>query len=240
MTAYVIIVKERNKLGIKQQYTIKPIAFDECKEWLLYKHYAHRMCPISFSFGLFDENNVIIGCCVFGGSANRNNVKIGEFGIIELNRLVVNEGLEKNVLSYFVSQCLKSLPPPLIVLSYADPNKGHHGYIYQATNWFYLGQGQRKDGGWDSGVTSFIKDDREYHGKTVSSLIGSASKSEAEKNGFTRLFSKPKHKYIYLLGTKKDKLKMLQSIPYRVFPYPKGDNIRYDASHTISAQSVLF
>jgi hypothetical protein len=227
-------------MSIKEQYSIKPIPFDDCKEWLLYKHYAHRMCPISFSFGLFDINNIIIGCCVFGGSANRNNVRIGNFDVLELNRLVVNEGLKKNVLSFFVSQCLRQLPIPLIIISYADPGKGHYGYIYQATNWLYFGQGQRKDGGWDSGVTSFIKDNKEYHGKTVSTLIGSASKEEAEKYGFTRLFSKPKHKYIYLLGTKQDKKRMMADIPYHIMPYPKGDNIRYDTNFKLTTQGMLF
>jgi hypothetical protein len=169
-----------------------------------------------------------------------HNLKIGDFDIIELNRLVVNEGLQKNVLSFFVSKCLKHLPKPLIVLSYADPNKGHHGYIYQATNWLYFGQGQRKDGGWDSGVTSFIRGDKEYHAKTVSTLIGSASKRIAEENGFTRIFSKPKHKYIFLLGTKKEKEQMLKSIPYKVMPYPKGDNVRYDSSYNPSTQGILF
>lgn len=226
--------------NIKNLYRVLPVPASECKEWLLYRHYAHRLCPISYSYGLFDLNGKMMGCCVFGGSANRNNARLGRFKIIELNRLVVTEGLEKNVLSYFVSYCLRSLPSPICVISYADPQQGHHGYIYQATNWIYLGQGQRKDGGWDSGVTAFIKDGKPMHAKTVSSLIGSASKSVAEEHGFERVFTKPKHKYIYFLGNKREIKEMMQVLPYKPVPYPKGDNCRYDIPDNNLSSLILF
>lgn len=199
------------------------------------------MCPISHSFGLFGLDNTLMGCAAFGGSANRNNNNIGGFDVIELNRLVVSDGLAKNVLSFFVSSCLKLLPKPCIVLSYADPNNGHHGYIYQATNWIYFGQGQRKDGGTDTGVTAFMKDGKPYHSKTVSKITGgSTSKKEAEKFGFIRTFTPPKHKYMYLNGSKKQRKKMYEAIPYKQQPYPKGDNIRYDSSYKPTIQSQLF
>jgi len=59
---------------------------------------------------------------------------------LELNRLVIDEGSKKNVLSFFVSQTLKKLPCPNVVVSYADTSQNHHGYIYQATNWIYTGK----------------------------------------------------------------------------------------------------
>ena len=52
----------------------------------------------------------------------------------------MNDDLEKNVLSYFVSRCLKKLNK-LILVSYADRAMKHTGYIYQATNWIYQGCG---------------------------------------------------------------------------------------------------
>ena len=195
--------------------------------YLLNRHYARRICPMTYSFGLFDSDK-LIGVCVFGTSANRNNNSIGEYKIIELNRLFVEDNAGKNVLSYFVSKCLKMLPSPIVVFSYADPNNGHHGYIYQATNWLYLGQGHRQDGRRDTGITQFVKDGKMYHAKTVSEMIGSSSKEVAEKNGFIRLFLPPKHKYCYLIGTKREKKDMINSIKYPILPYPKGDNCKYD------------
>ena len=35
---------------------------------------------------------------------------------------------------------------PKVIVSYADTSLGHHGYIYQATNWIYTGlSAKRKD-----------------------------------------------------------------------------------------------
>ena len=218
---------------------VKQIPKDAVIPYLIYRHYARRKCPMTYCYGLFMDND-LIGVCVFGTSANRNNNQIGDFKIIELNRLFVEDNAGKNVLSFFVAKCLKMLPSPLVVLSYADPNNGHHGYIYQATNWLYLGQGHRQDGRRDTGITQFIKDGKMYHAKTVSEMIGGSSKEIAEKNGFTRLFLPPKHKYCFLIGNKKDKKKMLEQIKYPILPYPKGENTNYDTGCFENEQQTLF
>ena len=49
-----------------------------------------------------------------------------------------------------------------------------------------------------------------------------------------------KHRYFYLLGTKKDKKEMLRNLAYKIEPYPKGDNSRYDSSHLAATQTLLF
>lgn len=129
--------------SIKEKYSVKSIDSALCKEWLLYKHYAKRIPSIQFSFGLFHKN-ILQGVLTFGQPPSPS-LKISICGekyqndCIELNRLIVNDGLGKNTLSYFVSCCLKLLPKPKIVVSFADPNNGHQGYIYQSTNWIYTG-----------------------------------------------------------------------------------------------------
>jgi len=226
-------------MSLREKYTIREISKKEAEPFLLERHYARRKCPMTFVYGLIEENN-IIGVCVFGTSANRNNNTIGDYKVIELNRLFTEDNVEKNTLSYFVADCLKRLPSPLIVISYADPNNGHHGYIYQATNWLYLGQGHRQDGRRDTGITQFRKDGKMYHAKTVSGLIGSSSKRVAEENGFERLFLPPKHKYGYLIGNKRQKKDMLKQIKYPILPYPKGDNYNYDTGSFNNEQIKLF
>ena len=119
---------------------VKSIDSFECKEWFLYKHYAHKMPNIVYSFGLF-INDKLSGVCSFGQPPpNFNNsedicIGIENVRVLELSRLVVNDGLPKNTLSNFVSKCLKLLPKPMIIVSYSDTRQGHNGYIYQATNW---------------------------------------------------------------------------------------------------------
>ncbi len=126
------------------KYFINKIKNYECKDWLLNKHYAKRMCSISYAFGLFNENKLLIGVVTFGmpPSSNLaesicgNNYK--QY-VLELNRLVVNEGLPKNTLSFFVSNAIKKIPNNNIIVSFADANMNHNGYIYQATNFIYTG-----------------------------------------------------------------------------------------------------
>ena len=144
---------------------------------------------------------------------------------------MVNEGLGKNVLSFFVSKGLLMLPKPMVVLSYSDPNHGHHGYIYQATNWIYTGL--------SSPATVYIKDGISYHAKSIWGILGTNKRDVAEKNGYTLAEMLPKHRYIYLLGNKRQLKDMRGKLPYPILPYPKGDNQRYDASYSPQPQGVL-
>lgn len=125
-------------------FEVKTITHHDCREWLLFKHYAKRMCSISFSFGLFDTNNVLVGVVTFGmpPSSTLSKSICGEEyknHVLELNRLVVNDGLPKNTLSFFVSNSIKRIPNQKIIVSFADANMNHNGYIYQATNFLYTG-----------------------------------------------------------------------------------------------------
>ena len=91
-------------------YKIKTIKKEECKDWFLNKHYAKRLPSISFSFGLY-INDSLEGVCSFGRPMSHTLIKgafngLFEHCFLELNRLVINEGLPTNTLSFFVSQCL--------------------------------------------------------------------------------------------------------------------------------------
>jgi hypothetical protein len=208
-------------------YEIIPIDHSKAKPFLLYRHYARRIPAMSYSFGLLLDGT-IVGVCVFGSPANKSSNTIAGFRGIELVRLFVEEGCIKNTTSWFLSRCLKMLPSNIMVVSYADPHNNHHGYIYQATNWYYTGQGQRKDGGWDSGVTSFIDNatGKQIHARSFGIKFGACTSENAIKNGFIRVFTKPKHKYFFFTG--KHKEDAYKKLGLKKMPYPKGDNIRYD------------
>jgi hypothetical protein len=49
-----------------------------------------------------------------------------------------------------------------------------------------------------------------------------------------------KHRYFYFLGSKSDIRHMKSLLVYKQEPYPKGDNVRYDASYKPSCQLTLF
>ena len=213
-------------MSIKDKYSVKSIDSYLCKDWLLNKHYAKRIPSISYSFGLFDKN--LIGVLTIGkpaspslcdGVCGKDNSKY----VFELNRLCVNDNLEKNVLSFFVSSCLKMLPK-LIIVSYADTAQNHHGYIYQATNWFY------------TGLSSKAKDK-----KLIGSNKHGRHNNAYEQDGDYEFVERSrKHRYIYFTGNKRENKKLLNELNYKIQPYPKGENKRYDASYKPIIQTQLF
>lgn len=123
------------------QFLVRQIPKHQTYSWLLKKHYAHRIPPISYAFGLYDVNMQLQGVCTFGNNLCSQLQGIcGDYKVVELNRLVITEGLLAP-LSFFVAHSLRLLPRPLVVVSYSDITQGHHGYIYQATNFYYTGIG---------------------------------------------------------------------------------------------------
>ena len=221
-------------MSIKDKYKVKAIKKHECKEWFMYKHYAKRIPMIMFSFGIFKKKE-LIGVCSYGNPVSKDlvqNMLNGKYkkSIYELNRLVVNEDLEKNTLSYFVSQTFKLLPSPCCLISYADSSQGHHGYIYQSTNWLY------------TGLTQSIKDWKEIgtnkHSRGVATMGAEYMKKHPER--YEQVDRSRKHRYIQFIGTKKEKKDMKNNLKYKVEPYPKGDNERYDSSYKPSTQTQLF
>lgn len=220
---------------------VLPIKSEETYEWLLHKHYAHAIPSISYAFGLYGER--LVGICTYGtpsSSPLRSGIcgKKYENQVIELNRLCINEGLPKNSCSYFISKTLGLLPRPLIVVSYSDTARGHHGYIYQATNWIYTGLSAKRT---DWRVVGM----EHLHGQTIADL----SRGKTDRVGFMRekygnnfyIEDRPlKHRYLMFLGNKYQKKDMLLSLRYKIEPYPKGDNKRYDASYRPKTQGILF
>lgn len=224
-------------MSIKNKYQIKPIQYKDCIEWCLKKHYAKRIPPIEYAFGLF--NSELVGIVTFGTPAsNPLRTLWDKYKLMELNRLVVNEGLCKNALSFFVSNALKSIVKPTVIVSYADTSQGHHGYIYQATNWIYTGlSANRTD--WK------IKGLEHLHGASIADISrGQANRVEFMREKFGENFyleQRPrKHRYFYFLGDKKQRKDMISKLPYSIQPYPKGDNTRYDASYKPTIQTQLF
>jgi hypothetical protein len=227
-------------MSIKTEYKIKSIEKNQTTEWLKYKHYAKRIPPIEYSFGLFNNENILNGVITYSTpvSSNLRGIFNNEFKLIELNRLVINEGLEKNCLSFFVSQSLKMLPSPLVIISYADTSQNHHGYIYQATNFIYTGLSAKRTD-WK------IKGLEHLHGATIADLSrGKENRAEWMRQKYGDNFyleDRPrKHRYFYFIGSKNDCKKMKKMLPYDIEPYPKGDNKRYNSDYNPSIQGRLF
>lgn len=201
---------------------VLPVNSFEVEPWLLQKHYAKRMCPISHAFGLYIDEQ-LEGIVTYGVPASPF-LCMGVCGIenkdivLELNRLCLNDGIT-NGASFLVSKSLQMLPKPTIVVSYADTAMGHVGYIYQASNFLFTGTTKER--------TDMAGED----GKHSRHNLG---------NSENRINRSAKHRYVYFVGSKSQKNKLRQQLNYEVEAYPKGNSIRYDAGTSVKTQQLLF
>ena len=197
----------------------KEISYREAIGFLLPRHYSGRKPSISYAFGYY-ENEVLKGVCTFGKPAS-NSLCIGVCGeqysskVYELNRLCVDGDIELK-LSSFVGWCLRQLKKQnLIIVSYADKQMNHNGYIYQATNFIYTGLTKsRTDKYVDGG-----KHSRHY--------------DNTNQNGL-RKFRSSKHRYIYFACNKKYKNKFIKCLRYKTEEYPKEKNKKYTLGEYIN------
>ena len=219
---------------------VQSIPSVEARPWILNRHYAKRMCPISYAFGIYEKGNMI-GVVTYGtplSSTLRDGVCGKEWSnnVLELNRLCCDN--TKNVASMLVGRSLNMLPKPSIVVSYADQGQGHVGYVYQATNFIYTGLSAKfKD--------PMVKGMEHKHHTTIGDEgRGHASRVEylREKYGSDNVYyveRARKHRYIFFVGSKTDKWKMRKAMKYQEEDYPKGESKNYDIS-SVQTQSVLF
>ena len=101
-----------------------------------------RGCPDVFE--LVDmTTGEIVGAAQVGIPATRH---ISKDTHKEIRRFVLIPGVAKNTASYFISRIVKSIkqdyPNITSILTYADPDAGHQGTIYLASNFKFMGQGK--------------------------------------------------------------------------------------------------
>lgn len=188
------------------------INYKQAIDFLLPLHYSGRKPSITFSFGYF-EDNILKAVCTFGKPAS-NSLCIGVCGkeysekVYELNRLCVDGEIEIQ-LSKFVAWSLNELKlKNLILVSYADTQMNHNGYIYQATNWLYTGMTKERTDKYVEGG----KHSRHYDNN--------------QQNGL-RKFRSSKHRYIYFSCNKTKKKEYTKQLKYNIEEFPKGENKNY-------------
>jgi hypothetical protein len=113
------------------------------KRW----HYSGRMPGAQlFTVGAW-ENGRFIGCVIFSLGASTKlgaPFRLGSGEIVELTRIALDEqhlSPVTQVMAEAVRLLKRTNPAMRLIVSFADPEHGHHGGIYQAGNWIYVGRG---------------------------------------------------------------------------------------------------
>jgi hypothetical protein len=210
---------------------VKKIDYKTAMDLVVDKHYLKRKCSCSLAFGLFisEDNNTdlfnketIVGVIVFGKPSSYTlcNGICGDEeskNVIEFNRLWVDDCMPKNTESFFVAKAIKQCPFEIIV-SFADSEQGHKGFIYQATNWIYTGISPKmkyyrpKIESTNTGGTIYRRRER----MTKQAII-----EKYGENMIEEYFSSMKHRYIYFNASKKRKKELISKLNYKVSNYPK-------------------
>jgi hypothetical protein len=170
-------------------------------------HYAKAIPINTFGYSVFNDKNEWCGVALFGTGASpqigkQYNLSQGQ--VIEFVRMALNGKQYKTskVLGKSIKLIKKDLPLVKLIVSYADQEQGHNGIIYQATNWYYLGEVKSPP----------IIEGK--HNKSMGGSIGAARKILGrEPNVY---LPKPKHKYLYPLD--KSLIPLCKSLSK---PYPK-------------------
>jgi len=115
------------------------------------------------------------------------------------------------------------LEAPAAVVSYADSEWGHCGFVYQATNWVYTGATVSHD-------HAYIVDGKRIHPITLRDVYGVTNPKEwAKANGIKTVKPMPKHRYFQFVGDRRQRKEMLSRLTYPVVSaYPKCEPSRYD------------
>lgn len=169
-------------------------------------HYSQNAAPRAhdLAFSVF-EKDVFCGVICYGRGATND---IGKpYGLIsgeciELIRIALNgrQSLTSKAVAVSLRLITKYAPLCKLVVSFADPDQGHVGTIYQATNWTYTGN--------TVPAHEYNINGKRVHGRTYRSM--------GKPNDAIKVKGSSKLRYIYPLD--KSLIPLCKSLAK---PYPK-------------------
>ena len=169
--------------------SIREIDRKIARDMIIKNHYSQKWTKCSVALGLyysdgtqhkfFDmEDEKLIGVICYGDPIGRHSgasisTEIPRENVYELVRLFIYDGYGDNIESYLIGQGFKWLkenqPHIKALISYADPQEGHVGTIYQATNWIYQGNRIRPNDSW---LFKWEEEGEWQHGRTIFPYYG--------------------------------------------------------------------
>ena len=148
------------------QYEVDLVQRADVRDFIEENHYSQSINGVisDYCFAMSYEGR-LIGAMIYGKLAMANQWKKyvrSPSEILELRRLVLVDDTPKNAESWFIGRTLRWLKKNTdvkAVVSYADPNYGHEGTIYKASNFDFVGQ--------TSAGKVIMWNDKKYHDKTI-------------------------------------------------------------------------
>lgn len=135
-----------------KKYFVAPLNSSKAYQFICMYHYSHiGFKKASINLGIFTkEDKKLVGVLQWGCAAQtkirldryvKEPIETKEY--LELNRFAIADSEGKNSESQAISLGIKWIkrnrPDIRLLVSYSGRIEGNYGYIYQATNWEYLG-----------------------------------------------------------------------------------------------------
>jgi hypothetical protein len=197
----------QDKVNLKIDWASHEAAKYACLNW----HYS-KCLPVGklVKIGAW-ENDKFIGVVIFGRGANKSlgePYKLDQTECCELVRIALTD--HKTPVSRIMSiaiKLLKNIHKQLkLVISFADSEQNHHGGIYQATNWVYVGKTNSAD--------EYLYKGKRWHGRAFRKSFG--SHLNYMNKGLEIVQGSQKHRYLMPLDDN-----MRKQVQQLAKPYPK-------------------
>ncbi len=206
----------------------------EAAKWAVeHWHYSKRMpCGKLVPFGAWEDDRYV-GAVIFGSGANQLLLRpydLDQMEGCELVRVALrsHESPTTQILSSAI-RLLKNTNPGLrLLVSYADMAQNHHGGIYQAGNWIYLGEYVGTHG-------VYRINGKVVHGRSIYARYGTRRLDWLRANvdsEATPVLEQPKHRYVYPLDRR-----IRKQIAPLALPYPHADEDSKESRPTSGGES---
>jgi hypothetical protein len=183
-------------LSHKPTLRIDWCSYDAAKYAVRHWHYSRSLpCSKTARLGVW-ENDKFIGAVVFAWGANRHlagEYKLKMTECAELCRIALDKHTTpvSRIISIAVKMLKREMLGIRLLVSYADLNQGHKGKIYQASNWFFVGETGNEAG--------IMLNGKLTHRRTINSKYGTSDidwlRSHLDPCA-RRYEGKPKFKYL--------------------------------------------
>lgn len=205
-------------------YTVKEIDAKTANNMVKKYHYSGKVVSNScLHLGLFDENNTLVGVLQYGYPMNGKKTSdkiLKDVKMYELNRMVMSDEQPRNSESMAISACnkwLKKNTDVAYILSFSDGKEGNVGYIYQASNWLYIGyllsnSFYELDGDIVHAVTVWHK----YKEKHPKRDTHTTNEILCDTFNNVSVITSKQHVYLYPLNKR-------VKFPFKAKPFPKKD-----------------
>lgn len=176
-------------------------------------HYSKRMpMPPLVRVGVW-EGGKFIGCVLFGRGANASlgsPYSLDQTQCAELVRVAMTSHVVPvtRVVALAIKFLAKHSPGLRLVVSFADPSRGHHGGIYQGGNWTYAGTSLPE---WE-----YLHNGRWKHSREMRGGAFGNTPVLSDYSGLPKRQSPGKHRYLMPLDDA-----MRAQIAPLAKPYPK-------------------